>query len=140
MIDPERPHQLFDLAVERRFPGHRHVDERPKPLVSIAAVEVDDVARLFDDFLGDEVGDPLARASRRVSRIHTVQVLSVHRAPVDGPRQKRGHRGDVDHDDGAPKLGRPDPLEHPLKGQNGRVLVAVVSGDERDEPDPGEAP
>ena len=64
-------------------------------------MQINQIVCLIDDLGGEQVSDALADTALGIARVHAIQIFTVYRAVVDSTAQKRGHVGNVHHDDRA---------------------------------------
>src|SRR5476649_2779247 len=138
VVEAEREHHRLREVVLLLIAGHRPVAVRPQVLVEIAAVEIDQVVALLDDFSGDHERRAIALRAVRVAGIAAVHALVVRRVHVRRELLERRH---VDHrheDQRARQVRRVHGVNQRFDGENRRVLGAVRARDDgEDRPGPG---
>src|SRR5579872_7545028 len=94
-------------------------------------MKIEQIVAPVDNFRGDGVSDSLRRRAVFLAGVHAIEILLIERAEINGASQKRWHVRDVDHDHGAGERLRLDLWAQLLQSENGRILVAVNPGDQR---------
>ena len=110
--------------------GDGLIHVRPQPLICVATVEIQNIVGLFDRLVRNRERDSFGDRAILPSGVDPVEVLAVDRAEVDGAAQERGHVGYVYQDEGTGERGGIDLASKFLQGQDGRILISVIPGDE----------
>ncbi len=94
-------------------------------------MQIEYVAGALDDFSSDLKSDPLRYGALGFAGISPIEILAVHRAVINRPAQKRRHVRRVHCDHSAGDLLRIELRQQALQGDDRRILVAVIAGNQR---------
>ena len=88
MVQAKGDCQTLYFGVKGSVSGNGHIHIRAKRLITVTAMQINQVVCLIDDLGGEQVSDALADTALGIARVHAIQIFTVYRAVVDSTAQK----------------------------------------------------